>query len=189
MNNIANWLTMHIKDNVSDLTDLQLIKIKFGIECLLSEASKTIIYILFFSFFSLATEFLIAFLFFTAIRVFAGGYHEETYWRCFITSLLFLGSCIFLGLSLNITIYGKIAIIIFSAIIAYIFSPVDHPNKPIISEQRRKKLKYLSIGVIIMLGLIGINLSSVYSNIAILAILVESISLILGYMKKKYVYH
>ena len=47
MNNIANWLTMHIKDNVSDLTDLQLIKIKFGIECLLSEASKTIIYILF----------------------------------------------------------------------------------------------------------------------------------------------
>ncbi|WP_372997725.1 accessory gene regulator ArgB-like protein [Lutispora sp.] len=189
MNNIANWLTMHIKDNVSDLTDLQLIKIKFGIECLLSEASKTIIYILFFSFLSLTTEFLVAFLFFTAIRVFAGGYHEETYWRCFITSLLFLGSCIFLGLSLNITIYGKIAIIIFSAIIAYIFSPVDHPNKPIISEQRRKKLKYLSIGVIIMLGLIGINLSSVYSNIAILAILVESISLILGYMKKKYVYH
>jgi len=180
---------MHIKNNVPNLTDLQLIKIKFGFECLLSEASKTIIYILLFASLSLTKEFLTAFLFFSIIRVFAGGHHEETYWRCFLSSLLFLGSSIFLGISIIIPVYVKIAIIIFSIIIAYIFSPVDHPNKPVINQQRRKKLKHLSIFVVILLGIIGIKMSEIYSNIALFTILAESISLILGYIKKKYVYN
>jgi len=188
MNSIAKWLTKHIKNNVSDLTELQLIKIEFGLECLLSEASKIILYALLFYFLSLVREFITALIFFSLIRAFAGGYHEETYWRCLITSLLFLGSCIFLGIFIDITIYAKIAIIIISIIIAYLFSPIDHPNKPIISMHRRKALKHLSIGIIIILGLIGINLPGEYSNIALLAILMESFSLILGYMKKKYVY-
>jgi len=189
MSKIAKWLTKHIKNNVSGLSELQLIKIEFGLECLLSEASKIIIYALLFYFLSLIKEFMTALIFFSLVRAFAGGYHEETYWRCFITSLFFLGLCVFLGISINITIYAKIAIIVFSIIAAYILSPIDHPNKPIISKHRRKVLKHLSIVMIIILGLIGINLSVVYSNIALLAILMEVISLVLGYMKKKYVYN
>ena len=79
MDNIANWLTTHIKNNVPGLTHLQLIKIKFGIQCLLCEASKIIIYLVIFSFLSLTKEFIISLLFFAVIRGFAEVINSDTF--------------------------------------------------------------------------------------------------------------
>ena len=185
MDNIANWLMLRIKDNVPGLTQLQLVKIKFGIQCLLSEASKIIIYTVIFSFLSLTKEFFISLLFFVILRGFAGGYHEETYWRCFRTSFLILLLSIYLGIYLNLTILEKSAVLLASLIFVCILAPVDHPNKPILSQQRRKKLKYLSIIAVLILGMIALSFKDVYSNIAIISIFAESSSLLAGYVKNK----
>lgn len=185
MDNIANWLMLRIKDNVPGLTQLQLVKIKFGIQCLLSEASKIIIYTVIFSFLSLTKEFFISLLFFVILRGFAGGYHEETYWRCFRTSFLILLLSIYLGIYLNLTILEKSAVLLVSLIFVCILAPVDHPNKPILSQQRRKKLKYLSIVAVLILGIIALSFKDAYSNIAIISIFAESLSLLAGYVKNK----
>ncbi|NLM44779.1 MAG: accessory gene regulator B family protein [Clostridiales bacterium] len=186
MDNIANWLTTHIKNNVPGLTHLQLIKIKFGIQCLLCEASKIIIYLVIFSFLSLTKEFIISLLFFAVIRGFAGGYHEDTYWRCFTTSFLILLSSIYLGMYLNLTMLAKSAILFASMGLVYLLAPVDHPNKPILSHERRKRLKYLSIIAVLVLGTVALSLPDIYSNVAVIAIFAESLSLLAGCIKKKY---
>ena len=184
MDKIAEYMTMHIKDNVPGLTDLQLIKIKFGLECLFSEASKTIIYLLIFSFFSYSLEFITILVCFAVTRSFAGGYHEETYWRCFTTTLIIFAVCLYIGISFDMARLVKIILLLVSVLLAYIYAPVDHPNKPIISIDRRKRLKHLSVIIIIILGLISFILPDKYSNLAIITILAEALSLIPGYLKK-----
>ena len=184
MDKIAGYLTKHIKNNVPGLTDLQLIKIKFGFECLFSEASKIIIYLVIFSFFSYTLEFITVLIFFTVTRSFAGGYHEETYWRCFTTTLAIFTAALYIGISFQMAMPAKIILLLVSMILAFIYAPVDHPNKPIISADRRKRLKYLSVIMIIILGLISFILPDRYSNIAIMSILAEALSLIPGYLKK-----
>jgi accessory gene regulator B len=62
---------------------------------------------------------------------------------------------------------------------------VDHPNKPIISEERRRKFKINSIiTYAIMLG-ISFLIGGKYGNTAFMALVVESITLPIGYYKNK----
>ena len=74
--------------------------------------------------------------------------------------------------------------ILFASILVYLLAPVDHPNKPILSHERRKRLKYLSIIAVLLLGTVALSLPDIYSNVAVIAIFAESLSLLAGCIKK-----
>ncbi|WP_053955712.1 accessory gene regulator ArgB-like protein [Inediibacterium massiliense] len=185
MERIAQNITNSIQRNNSNLTRLQILKIKFGLECLLGELTKTILYVGIFSIFSLTKNFLISLLFFCSIRSVAGGYHEATYWRCFCTSFLIFSIAVIAGVQLDISSNVRVIMLLVSMVLVWIYAPVDHPNKPIISELRRKKLKYISLLLSICMGGMSFFLSKNYAITAMMAILLEALSLPMGNFSKR----
>ncbi|MDK2811592.1 MAG: accessory regulator [Petroclostridium sp.] len=185
MEKLAQILTNAIQRENPGLTELQVKTIKFGLECLLGEFSKLLMYFIIFSIFSLTQHFFIAVIFFCTLRIIAGGYHEETYWRCFFTSFLIFTAIISIGTQIPLSIYIKASMLLISIILAWIYAPVDHPNKPIVSVDRRKRFKYLSVGAVVLMGGVSLLLPSLYSGTAVAAIFFESISLPIGEFAKK----
>lgn len=90
-------------------------------------------------------------LFFFTLRAFAGGYHSNTHYGCFIFTQGIYLFAVFLYYNIP-TAFIKIFILC-SIIISYIFiftkAPVDHPNKPL-SSQNKKKFFYISTLIIFM---------------------------------------
>ncbi|MBF8983956.1 accessory gene regulator B family protein [Lutibacter sp. B2] len=185
MENLAQNITNLIVKNNSNLTDLQILKIKFGLECILGESSKFIAYLIIFSIFSLTKFFIIASFFFCSLRVVAGGYHEDTYWRCFFTSFFIFLICITIGVKIDLPIPIRIILFILSILLVWFYAPVDHPNKPILSDIRRKKLKYVSFLVIIFLGIISFFLPSEQAITAIVSLFIQALLLPIGILSQR----
>lgn len=185
MEKLAQNLTNFIQQNNPNLSGLQIKKIKFGLECFIGELTKFIMYFVLFSMFSLTKYFLIAALFFCVLRTLAGGFHEETYWRCFFTSLLIFTTIVFIGVSITLSFSIRFVLIALIMILIWIYAPVDHPNKPIISSIRRKRFKYLSLIVTALFIGISFLLPQEYATVTTLALLAEAISLPIGEFSKR----
>lgn len=68
-------------------------------------------------------------LFFVPIRMFSGGYHAPTYFRCFIfTNIIFIICILLSKLLLVIPSYFSILLSFFSTLYIYSFSPKIHSN-------------------------------------------------------------
>jgi accessory gene regulator B len=185
MKKVAIALTNVIYKNNPSFSELDVKKIQFGLECFFSDSSKMLIYLILFSFFGLTKYYIIATIFFVTLRTVAGGYHEKTYIRCFISSFTLFLIMLYGGTMLEMQIYIKAFLALISLILICKYAPVDHPNKPIISEVRRKKLKIKSIiAYIIMLG-ISFFIGGKHGSTAFMALFVESISLPIGYYRNK----
>lgn len=185
MEKLAQNLTNFIQLNNPSLSDLQIKKIKFGLECFIGELTKFIMYLVLFSIFSLTKYFLLAALFFCVLRTLAGGFHEETYWRCFFTSLFIFTAIVWTGSRIYLTLPIRLVLIMLTMLLIWIYAPVDHPNKPIISMQRRTRFKYLSLLVAAIFIAISFFLPQKYATVATLALLCEAISLPIGEFSKR----
>jgi len=83
----------------------------------------------------------------------------------------------------------RIFISILSVMLMVVYAPVDHPNKPIISEHRRRKFKKLAIGITILFCGISFLLSDHYAKIVLVSVFLEALSLPAGaYMKRRMLY-
>ena len=185
MKKIAQVLTKQIYKNSPSFSELDLKKIQFGLECFFSDTSKMIIYLMLFSLLGLTKYYLISAAFFVILRTVAGGYHEKTYVRCLVSSLILFLIMVYGGTMLEIPTYIKLFLAVTCLLLIYIYAPVDHPNKPIISEERRRKFKINSIiTYAIMLG-ISFLIGGKVGNTAFMALVVESITLPIGYYKNK----
>ncbi|NLY42755.1 MAG: accessory gene regulator B family protein [Clostridiaceae bacterium] len=180
MEKLARKITNAIQRENTELTDLQVRTIKYGLECLIGEITKMLIYVFLFSVFKVLDYFLVAAIFFCTLRIIAGGYHSKTYWRCFFTTLLIFTIIIIMGKSYTFPVNVKVYIILLSIILAVVFAPVDHPNKPIISQSRRLRLKYFSVAAICVMGAMSFLLPDIYSGTAVIAIFIEALTLFLG---------
>jgi len=76
---------------------------------------------------------LVFLLFFVPARIFSGGYHSSSYFRCFLTFMLMLGS--FIAIQRNLPERAVLPTILITFLISlfliFKFSPVSHPNAPI----------------------------------------------------------
>jgi accessory gene regulator B len=166
-------------------TEEQAETIKYGLECVLNETTKTIIYLIFFAILSLTGYYLVALVFFWFTRMFAGGFHANTYVECFIITFLIISIGIFTGSQLGLPVQIKITLLLISIILTFIFAPVDHPNKPIISTKRRIRLKYMSVFTFILLSAATFLLEEHYAATAAITLFLEALSLPAGYMVKR----
>lgn len=127
---------------------------------------------------------------FILLRMCTGGYHASTYFRCNL-----LMCCSFLSL---ILIYDFISskfdftfIIILSQMlffsVAITCCPIEHINKPLKSEAKRKKMKFMSIAVGFIFSTIGLILICTNNNIGVVILLTQilvSILIIVAKIKK-----
>ncbi len=92
---------------------------------------------------------------------------------------MFAGA-ILIGKQIPLSILVKIVVILISVMIMWIYAPVDHPNKPIISIKRRQGFKILSIIAVIVLGGVSFLLPTQLGTTAVMALLIEAITLPVG---------
>lgn len=143
LNNCAVWLTKKLYDHCS-LEEVKRPVYIYGFELFLSTASSMIsILIISAIFFQIYSGCLFLAVFIT-LRLFSGGYHAETYGRCFI-----LTNCVFLlseALSQAIQLFvpdemSRIvcaAMTITAGAVIFFLSPIRNQNHPL-SEARYKK--------------------------------------------------
>jgi len=93
-----------------------------------------------------------------AIRIFAGGAHSESAWRCAaITALIYPIMGLLASKTASMFTLLKTDIFItFSFLIGFLalffLAPVDTPNAPIISSTRRNRLKLMSLVSLVIIG-------------------------------------
>lgn len=148
LNNCAVWLTKKLYDHCQ-LAENQRPVYIYGFELFLSTVSSMIsiliISAIFFHIYS-GCLFLAVFI---SLRLFSGGYHAETYGRCFIlTNCVFLlsatSSCaILIFVPAGISRIVCMALSIAAGIVIFFLSPVRNQNHPL-SEATYKKNRLIA---------------------------------------------
>lgn len=79
-------------------------------------------------------------LFFSLLRSYAGGWHADSFRRCFLTTIAFYGCCLLLHFYLPQASWDWVilALSLMSIFIIFRWAPVDHPNKPFRDGQKQK---------------------------------------------------
>lgn len=78
--------------------------------------------------------------FFSFLRSYAGGWHADSFSRCFLTTISLYGCCLLLHFYLPAATWdlAVLALSLTSIFITYMWAPVDHPNKPFRDGQKQK---------------------------------------------------
>lgn len=152
---------------------------RYGIEI----TTSTILNVLLVLLIGIVTQHLIesiVFLFtFILLRLFSGGYHAESYFRCnLLMCCSFLTLVILYEIILNKTsISSSILFVIISSLfffaLALIFCPVEHVNKPINSKGKRRKLKIITIIVGLIFSIVESILISKSIDIGVMMLLTQ----------------
>ncbi len=138
-------LSKHIVTQSSSLTEDQTDLIRYAIETMLGELSKLVILSLLFGIANSLGAFWISFLYFSILRLLAGGFHFKTYFSCLIGSAVMYGAII-LGASFSF-IPLSLALIT-SIIILHRYTPVIPLNRrELIADTVRKKRVETAIAV------------------------------------------
>jgi accessory gene regulator B len=160
---LVNVLLSKIKKYNPEMSEAQLKTRKFGLECLLSDLSKFIFYLIIFSMFNLMLYYLISALVYSSIRSVTGGYHANSYLACFFVSFAVFVAAILAGRFVELSFIMQIILLCASLLLDIIFAPVEHPNKSARSEARRRKFKKISIVLICFLGAVSLILPYNYA--------------------------
>lgn len=187
---IVNKLLDKIKKYNPELNEAQLKTRKYGLEAMLSDLSKFLIYLVIFSIFNLTGYFLISSLVYTTIRAVTGGYHAKNYWQCLVLSFLLFAAVIDIGRNIPMDFVARVIVLAASLCLNLIFAPVEHPNKPVKDSSKRTKYKIISsilIGIwcIICLMLPDRWANTVAASIALAAIM-QPVGKVLNPAKKIY---
>lgn len=104
---------------------------QYGFQCFLEVSFNTICSIIIAILLDMLPECLFFFLLFIPMRSFSGGLHLETYFSCFIGSILILLSTLLTIKYITVPIPFSFALYAFCSICILIIGPVDHPDKEV----------------------------------------------------------
>lgn len=149
---IANYFGRELELD-EDKTDI----LRYGFEVIIGEGIKVISIFCMASLFGLTPYILVIFLTVGTYRLFSGGYHSETYGRCFIFSvLLFLGMgkmtqllLPYFKLSAAQVIILIFVVFVWSLWIAIKWAPAETPNKPLAEGEKARQKKFSVIWVLL----------------------------------------
>lgn len=195
---MLHTLSEKIADFLFDNNDDYLIDVYvYGIEITLSTIIGVVSLLtagLIFNMFAESTIYMISL---SVIRMFSGGYHSKTYFKCnavliisYICSALFYRIYINHFLEHNIIGFGIIFII--SICIFILFAPVSNPNKEILDENKNK-FKIISLFLVISelsISYIIYEITGIYQVLIVLpTIVVIDISILVEIIIQKRRYY
>lgn len=167
----------------------------YGIELFISTSAAVIFILLLsalFGFFPVAMVFLTVFM---SLRSFVGGYHAETYGRCFIltTIVYILVACFAYIISLC---KNPVAFIIInsllstsSAAVIFVLAPVKNSNHPLSDfryQNNKRRARYLIFLFLTLLaGLICFHASTLYTSIVSVTITAVAVMMIIPQIKER----
>lgn len=141
---LLKHIIQFIKNNNSNITEMQLEEVEYGLESIYLTITKMIII------FSLATilhilkEVIILTIFYNIIRSTAFGLHATKSIYCLITSLIMFIGGIYICNYINFTFTTKAIICLICLICIFKYAPADTHKRPIINAKKRKRYKIIS---------------------------------------------
>jgi len=177
---IVDTLLAKIKKYNPGMNEAQLKTRKYGLEVLIGELSKMLIYLIVFSLFSLAGYFLLATLIFGTIRLATGGYHAKSYISCLIVTFIIFAAIIFTGQYIEPTILEKSIMLVLSLVITILFAPVKHKNTTRKNMAKAGNFKIKSILFVLFWSGVTYFLKGAWSVTAVFTIFAEALMQPLG---------
>lgn len=120
------------------------------------------------------------------LRQFSGGYHARNYTECTLTFVVIYLITIFIDNNLDINNYRYLLILFFilSTIVIYKLAPLEHRNKPLSEDEKKRYKKVVTkltsfIGIILIISLVY-NIFEEYIIYSLFAIVWISILLLIG---------
>lgn len=138
-------------------------KISYGLEAIIGLIVKSVIFPVMFFLFGVLKQSLIAMFTIAFLRYASGGMHCKTFIKCLIVSTTVFVSIGILAKVLVINDYLFYILNIVSFLIIVLRAPVDPPEKPIKTKQKRHVMKLLSI--LILLSFIYISSNTVANDV------------------------
>lgn len=156
MMQVSEKLTNMIHQENSNLTEKQLLKIKYGIDTILNETAKAMVLFIIFLMLSRIVDYFIIMACMFVLRPFVGGYHAKSNAACYVVTFFFFISITLLASEVTLSMYHKFAILTISETATLLICPVDHPYKPINKKRVRVLFKAISANAILIIGIIGL---------------------------------
>ena len=169
-----NLAMSSIKKSHPEYDDEKLAEYKYGLEGFYLLVSKSIIIFSIAFILNILREVLLLFIIFNSLRITGYGLHASKTWICLLGSLtIFLGLPI-ISKIIIIPLYLEIIIGIIYIILLYRYAPADTEKRPLVNENRRKKYKFITTMVGIILVFINLIITdSVISNLIIFGMSIE----------------
>ena len=179
---IANFLTEYLSKNNSYLTKNELLKIKYSLQVILGDLTKSIVIFSIFLFLKQLPLFFLIFVILNSTRTLMGGIHCKTFNSCLICSVIyFTAILLFSILSPKLNAYFYILFFIISFIIVFAYAPCHNEKRPI---KNKKILKLLSLISLTFWCMLFFTLRNIQiCNCIFLGLLIQIIQLIFVNMK------
>ena len=183
MNLLSEKLSVYFVNNkLIDETDKEVFKYGFVVFC--STVGKFFIYALIFSLLGNFLEYITFAIGFCILRVYSGGYHSETFAKCFATSLLiilfglYVSKVLYLWKMINL----PLVLCTLSVAIVYKFAPGKVKNRPLTSTEYYEFRKKSRIVVLLFTFLVVVMRfcfeTSVLNYIFAIAMFIQSLNII-----------
>ena len=178
----CNYILEKMRKKLPEITDEKAEIILYGLQLLIGEVPK--MFILFGISFLLGfgPYMVFAYIAIMPYRAASGGFHLHTHLGCIIGSSIFYYGNVILSKFLVLSDIQKYILIglslIFGILMVSLYAPADTENVPIISKKERKNKKILSYITLIITLVVAIFVQDrILSNILIIGILIQTISI------------
>lgn len=178
----CEYLTKKIRNKMPEIDDERAEVIQYGLQIMFGEIPKVFIMAAIAFILGIFKWTIICFLIMLPYRMYSGGFHLKTHIGCIIgTSIMYTGNAFIsqqFQLPLILKIVFAVGLLIFSLIMIYLYAPADTEAVPVVSIKERKKRKIMSyIIVIVMLSISIFIKNSIISNIILVGVLLQTISI------------
>lgn len=131
-----------------DLSDMDSKKLRYSLEFLYNDFSKTILLFILFAALGYPIDFIYVGIILFTLRIFTGGLHFKTYGGCLVFSLVFFVVAIYFKNSFSLTEPIIILIYVFSCLTIVGFAPITSKTRPKYSSSKKRTFKILGLMVL-----------------------------------------
>lgn len=156
----------------------------YGFQLLIATVFKGIGLILVAALFDLIKETTLFIIFFSSLRIQAGGVHAKSFIKCFILTMLiaFTGIWVVGLIPKQYALNLQLVAIVISITLVYLYAPVETENKPLTKDEvliyRKRSMITVMLGSVVIMGFTYLNEPGLMlGNIATMGFLTESITL------------
>lgn len=169
-----NYSLNLIKKNRPDVDEIHLDEIRYGLEGFYLTISKTIVIFTLALVLGIFKEMILMLIFFNILRSTGFGLHASKSWLCLFSSIIMFIFIPFLALHISIPWIWKNILGIIAIILVYHYAPADTVKRPIISQIRRNKYKFITtISTIVLVYIMLFIQNNSISNLILFSIYTE----------------
>lgn len=158
------------------MNDLEIKKLKYGLEGLYLTVTKIIIVIIGWLLLGIIEEGLIFLTAYSLIRFFVFGVHAKNSFVCIFISLLIMVIFPFFIINVYINFISKILLFTLSMLLIIMYAPAGTKKRPIVKKEIRQKFKIKAVLMSLILFILSIvSKDLIISNLLIAAITIATL--------------